>query len=158
LAKAITGVFTAANKTYDGSIAATVTGTLQGVVAEDNVALGGTGTFSDSGVGRGKTVAITGGLLGADAGNYTVAFNTTAQADILADPVSDGYDAALGSAQKLSSSNSSQSVGYVSRQNRLVEAGGADRSDAATLVGCDESGCASYVVIDGGINIPTSNR
>ena len=76
---ALVGAILAANKTYDGTVAATITGrTLTGVVAGDSVSyVGGTATFADRNVAPVNTVTATGlSLGGADAGNYTV--NTTA--------------------------------------------------------------------------------
>jgi len=75
----ITGSFTASNKIYDATTAATITGrTLSGVLGTDVVSyVGGTANFSDKNIGNGKIVTATGlGLSGTDAGNYTV--NTTA--------------------------------------------------------------------------------
>ena len=86
-AKALTGSFTANNKQYDGTNAATVaTRSLSGVVGTETVTLnGGTATFADKNVGNGKTVTLTGATLGgADAGNYTLASVSTATADITA--------------------------------------------------------------------------
>ena len=74
-AKSVTGSFTAADKDFDGTNAATITGrSLAGAVAGDLVALiRGTATFSDANPGVGKTVSGTGFALGgADAGNYTL--------------------------------------------------------------------------------------
>ena len=83
---------TAANKVYDGSTAATVSGgVLLGAVAGDNVALGTpTGAFSDKNVGLGKTVNITGlALTGSDAVNYSVgSLSASATADITPKPLS----------------------------------------------------------------------
>src|SRR3989442_1526226 len=82
----ITGSFTASNKVYDGTAAATIaTRWLTGVIAPDVVSLtGGTATFSDKNVANGKTVTATGFTLsGADAGNYQLASTTlTATANI----------------------------------------------------------------------------
>ena len=69
----------AANKEYDGSNSATVTGTaaVAGKVGSDDVTVtGGTATFDNKNVGAGKTVTFNGySLSGAAAGNY----NLTAQ-------------------------------------------------------------------------------
>jgi hypothetical protein len=83
--KAITGAFTAADKVYDGTPAATaVTRTLSGVISPDVVTLtGGTAAFNDKHVGTGKTVTLTGaGLAGTHAGNYRLASVSTTTADI----------------------------------------------------------------------------
>lgn len=69
----ITGVF-ADNKTYDGSTAATVTGTpvINGKIGNDVVTVSaGTAAFDDKNVGNNKTVTFSGfGLTGTDSGNY----------------------------------------------------------------------------------------
>ena len=78
----VTGIG-ASNKVYDGTTAATLTGTpgtLVGVVSGDTVTLSGTaaGTFADPNVGTGKTVTVSGQTLtGASAGNYTLTEPTT---------------------------------------------------------------------------------
>nr|WP_315526064.1 YDG domain-containing protein [uncultured Achromobacter sp.] len=82
--KALTGAITAAGKTYDGTTAASTTGTLNGVVQGDNVALSTTGAFADKNAAIGKLVNVTGSLTGADAGNYTVSANGTTTATIAA--------------------------------------------------------------------------
>ena len=84
----LTGSFTAASKTYDGTASASITGrSLAGVIGGDDVSLsGGAATFSDKNVGSGKVVTGTGfSLAGADAGNYALASTTlTSSADITA--------------------------------------------------------------------------
>ncbi|WP_212784863.1 YDG domain-containing protein [Ferrigenium kumadai] len=82
---AVTGV-TAANKTYDATIAATLGGTATvTALGTDVVTLGGTGsgTFANKNVGSGKAVTVTGYTLGGtDAGNYTVVQPTGVTANI----------------------------------------------------------------------------
>ena len=94
----VTGSFTAANKVYDGTTAATIASrSLSGVAAGDDVSLsGGTATFADKNVGTGKTVTGTGfSLSGADASKYTLASSTlTTTANITAKPLTvDGVTA-----------------------------------------------------------------
>jgi len=85
-AKSVTGSFTAANKPYDGTATATITGrSLSGAISGDDVSLsGGSATFSDKNVANGKTVTGTGFVLaGGAAGNYSLASSTlTTTADI----------------------------------------------------------------------------
>jgi uncharacterized repeat protein (TIGR01451 family) len=71
------------SKPYDGTSAATITGTLVGVVSPDVVNLVGTGTFAQvtSGTGIAVTAACT--LSGANAGNYTLAQPTGLTGTIL---------------------------------------------------------------------------
>jgi hypothetical protein len=82
---ALTGTITAANKTYDATTAATITGRgLTGAIGGDVVSYtGGTATFSDQNVAVGKVVTGAGlSLLGTDAGNYTVNGTAITAADI----------------------------------------------------------------------------
>lgn len=77
--KNVTGAFTAANKIYDGGIAATVaTRTVQGRIGDDALVLTtGAATFADKHVGSGKTVTWNGfALTGTDAGNYNLTNNS----------------------------------------------------------------------------------
>ncbi|MEI6656093.1 MAG: YDG domain-containing protein, partial [Verrucomicrobiota bacterium] len=60
------------NKPYDGTTAASITGSLEGVIAPDAVTLSGAGTFADAKVGTGTAVTAACTLLGADAANYTL--------------------------------------------------------------------------------------
>jgi hypothetical protein len=84
-ALAITGGFTAENKTYDATAAATVlTRSTTGRVAGDAVNLtGGTATFDNKNVAASKTVTLAGAALtGEDAANYTLASVNTTTAEI----------------------------------------------------------------------------
>ncbi len=104
VALSLTGSFTANNKTYNGSTAATIaTRSLTGVISGDDVNLsGGSATFDNANAGTGKTVTGTGfGLSGAKAGNYQLASTTLlttadilkANAAISVTPYSVTYDA-----------------------------------------------------------------
>ena len=86
LARAITATLTANDRTYDGTIAATGTLGLSGVVSGDTVSAGaGSMVFNNGNAGTGRTVTASGiSLSGADAGNYTVNVSATGLADILA--------------------------------------------------------------------------
>ncbi len=84
LRKNVTGAFTAANKVWDGTTAASVvTTTVVGALVGDDVELtGGTATFASSTVGT-WTVTLTGaGLMGSDAGNYNLTSVETTTATI----------------------------------------------------------------------------
>jgi hypothetical protein len=79
----------AADKTYDGTTAATLAGgTLVGLVGGETLGVTGlTGTFGDKNVGTGKTVAIAGGTLADGTGrasNYSLTAPTSATASIAA--------------------------------------------------------------------------
>ena len=68
------------NKTYDGSATATLNGaaTFNGMVNGDSLTVAGSGAFSDKNAGTGKTVNVSGIILGgADAGNYTLGSATS---------------------------------------------------------------------------------
>ncbi len=84
LKRSISGVFTANDKTYDGTATATGAISLTGVIAGDNVTAGGAYAFADKRAGLNKTVTASGvALSGADAGNYQLDPLATAVADIL---------------------------------------------------------------------------
>ena len=61
-----------ANKYFDGTNTATITGTLSGIVVGETVTLNGTGTFASSAVANGISVTSTATLTGTDSGNYTL--------------------------------------------------------------------------------------
>ena len=75
----IGGTFTAANKVYDATTAATIETnnlTLLTNAGSDDVALAAVAVFDDKNVGTGKNVSLTGSTLtGADAGNYTLSLS-----------------------------------------------------------------------------------
>ncbi|WP_426077894.1 YDG domain-containing protein [Janthinobacterium sp. PSPC3-1] len=83
------GGITAGNKVYDGGTAAaldTGSATFGGLVTGDSLNASASGAFSDKNAAAGKTVNISGIVLGGvDAGNYTLDSTTaTAKADITA--------------------------------------------------------------------------
>ena len=83
--KPVDGSFTAADKVYDGTADAEITGrALTGAIAGDDVSLsGGTASFDDANAGQDKPVAGTGfTLAGEDAANYTLASVAATSADI----------------------------------------------------------------------------
>ncbi|MFN8454654.1 MAG: YDG domain-containing protein [Anaerolineae bacterium] len=87
----ISGV-TADNKVYNGTTAATLSGTalLNGVESGDTVNLGGTptATFVNANVGNNKVVTVTGYTIsGADAANYTLTQPTGLSANITPKPI-----------------------------------------------------------------------
>ena len=73
--KALTADFTANDKTYDGTTAATLAGAavLDGLIGGDDVTLNNPSSarFSDKNAGAGKTVTGAMSISGGDAGNYT---------------------------------------------------------------------------------------
>ncbi|WP_336984791.1 YDG domain-containing protein, partial [Acinetobacter modestus] len=80
--KQITGVLTAQDKVYDGTTNAIVNGSLNGLITGDEVNLNAQGQFADKNAGSNKNVNVSGSLSGTDAGNYDLAANTSAQANI----------------------------------------------------------------------------
>ncbi|HEY4697076.1 MAG TPA: YDG domain-containing protein, partial [Gallionella sp.] len=77
---------TAANKVYDATTSATLSGAAITALGADIVSLGGTGSgaFADKNAGTGKTVTISGNysISGMDAGNYNLIQPAGATADI----------------------------------------------------------------------------
>ncbi|MFN8308372.1 MAG: YDG domain-containing protein [Chitinophagales bacterium] len=70
------------SKSYDGTTAAIITGTLSGIVSPDVVTLNGTGTFASANAATGISVTSTSTLGGADAGNYSLTQPTGLTGDI----------------------------------------------------------------------------
>jgi hypothetical protein len=87
LSLAVTGV-TAANKVYDRSVNANLSGGVIAPISGDTVSLdaaAATGVFADKHVGTAKAVTVSGyALTGADAGNYALVQPTGLTADISA--------------------------------------------------------------------------
>ncbi len=83
-ARPLSATVVAANKVYDATRVAELSGSLSGVLAGDSVSLSGaTGLFDTKHAGLGKTVTFTGAsLTGADAGNYSLTSPATTRADI----------------------------------------------------------------------------
>ena len=78
---------TASDKTYDGSVTATMNGNsavYSGLVSGDTFNGTYTGVFSNANVDTGKTVTITSSYTGADVNNYSVTDQSSTTADISA--------------------------------------------------------------------------
>ncbi len=84
LARALSAAATVADKTYDGTVAATVSGwNVLGVLTGDTVNVAANSAqFSDKNVGTGKSVSVGATLTGADAGNYSLSSVTAGTASI----------------------------------------------------------------------------
>ena len=84
----ITGTSVAANKVYNGTTAATVTGgTLSGVISGDTVTLTQAGTFASKNVGTAIVVTANDSISGTSAANYTLTQPTGLKASITAKPI-----------------------------------------------------------------------
>jgi trimeric autotransporter adhesin len=71
--RAVTTSFTGTSRVYDGSVAASVNGTVNNAVAGDQIGTTQSATFADKNVGNSKLITVSGvQLTGADAGNYTL--------------------------------------------------------------------------------------
>jgi filamentous hemagglutinin family protein len=81
--KSLTATYSGVNRVYDGTTAATVTGTSTDLIAGDSLLIRGNGNFTGAGAkNQGSTKAlaiISASLSGADAGNYAL-LNTTGSA------------------------------------------------------------------------------
>ncbi|MCA9473625.1 MAG: filamentous hemagglutinin N-terminal domain-containing protein, partial [Nitrospira sp.] len=82
--KTITTPLPVNNKVYDGTTAASISTTGNGVITGDVVTVNGTATFGDKNVGTGKTVNLTGlTITGTDVSNYVLSSTTgTSSANI----------------------------------------------------------------------------
>src|SRR5439155_882773 len=96
-ARTVTGSFTAADKVYDGSAAATITTrSLSGALSGDDVALsGGTASFDSKDVGTNKPVSGSGfTLAGTAKSNYTLGSVSGTTANITPKSISGSFTAA----------------------------------------------------------------
>jgi hypothetical protein len=84
---------TAADKSYDGTTAATLSGTIAGVISPDNVVLNLFGNFNDAQVGQNKPVTSTSTITGTSASNYLLLQPQGLTATITGNPcnVADGF-------------------------------------------------------------------
>lgn len=106
-AKALTAVYSASDKVYDGNALAAVTGSSTDIISGDIVTFAETAAFTNKNAGTNKTVNVTGiALGGVDAGNYSLQNATaTTTADVtpkpldlavtVADKIYDGTTAAI---------------------------------------------------------------
>ncbi len=86
--KDISANYTAKDKIYDGTKAAAVETSLNGIIGNDAAIGTATGEFEDKNPGTDKTVTISGSISGADAGNYNLTnASDTSTADIIPRPV-----------------------------------------------------------------------
>jgi len=123
----VTGL-SATNRTYDGTTAASLSGTasLSGVVGSDDVSLAGTASasFGTKTVGTGKAVTVTGySLTGTDSGNYSLSQPSGLTANISAlaltgsitasNKMYDGSNVATIASRTLSGAIVSDDVSYV---------------------------------------------
>jgi len=95
--KPITGSVSVANKEYDGTASATITGrALEGTIEGDEVELsGGSAAFADKNVGESKPVSVSGAsLAGADGSNYELGTVSAEDADITPLGVTGSFTAA----------------------------------------------------------------
>ena len=76
--KALTALFTGSDKTYDGTTAATVSGSSSDLVSGDRVGFAfSAASFADKNAAAGKAITVSGiQLTGADAGNYSLTSST----------------------------------------------------------------------------------
>jgi hypothetical protein len=139
---------TATNKTYDATIAATVT-YADNRVAGDIFTVSGSATFSSKTVGTGKTVTASGiTLSGTDAANYTPNTTTTTTANITARSLAvtitatnKTYDATIAATVTYADNRVAGDVftvnGSATFYNKNVGAGKTVTSTSITLTGTD---------------------
>jgi hypothetical protein len=162
LPKGLTASITAANKEYDGTTGATLTGcTLNGVVSGDFVTCddsSASASFDDKNVGTNKMVSATGlALSGADAGNYSFAGTASGTASITAKHITgsfsaddkeyDGTTAATVLSRGLSGALSGDSVtlagGSATFNDEIV---GTDKTVTLTSASLSGTGSGNYVL------------
>jgi hypothetical protein len=156
--KPLTGSFTVADKVYDGTTVATVTGrSLSGIVGSDDVQLtGGAATFDTTAQGTGKAVTLSGASLGgAKALNYALtAVNPTTAAITgrtvtvtglaAAGRVYNGLrSVAVGGAAALSGAVNGDDVTIAGSPGGLLDSAGVGSGKAVTLTGLSLGGGAA---------------
>lgn len=144
------------SKAFDGTTAATITGTLSGIISPDVVNLVGTGVFASSAQANGISVTSTSTLSGADAGNYTLTQptgltgNITAAAPALftfaTAAVTSGTPANL-TISNLSSANNGGTVTMISSStpsSGYTGASGTNNAGAAAVSGALNTSTSTY--------------
>lgn len=146
------------SKAFDGTTAATITGTLSGIISPDVVTLVGTGVFASSAQANGISVTSTSTLAGADAGNYTLTQptgltgNITAAAPALfaftagTAAVTSGTPANL-TISNLSSANNGGTVTMISSStpsSGYTGASGTNNAGAAAVSGALNTSTSTY--------------
>jgi hypothetical protein len=162
--RTLTPGVTAADKIYDGTTAATLTGwSLTGVLGADGVSLtGGAAVFASKTVGTGKTVTATGlALTGAKASYYTLATTTaTTTANInpatptitWATPAAISYGIALSVTQLNATASVPGSFVYTPAANTLLNAG----AGQALTVAFTPTDATDYTTASGATTITVS--
>jgi hypothetical protein len=124
-------------KSYDGSALAAITGTLTGIINDDDVSFSGTGTFDTADAGEDKAVTSTSSLTGDDAGNYTLTQPvgltgtiTKADQEITFNAIAT-QSLSAGSLELSASSNSGLTITYESSNTAVATVSGS----TATFVG-----------------------
>jgi hypothetical protein len=116
-----------ADKAYDGTTTATLSGTLSGVISPDSVTLNKIAAFADANVGVNKPVTSTSTITGTDALNYNLVQPTGLTAAITAIPCTQGasgsviWDFGTSSANAAPASNtvSGVTISNISTGNNL---------------------------------------
>ncbi len=125
--KNLTATYTGTNKTYDGTTAATVTGSSSDIISGDTVTFSQTAAFTNKNVGTGKTVNVTGiSLGGTDGGNYTPTSTTaTTTANVTPAPltISANNDSKLFTGAPYSGGNGVSYTGLVNGETGSVLGG-----------------------------------
>jgi autotransporter-associated beta strand protein len=143
LSLAVTGV-TAANKVYDRTVTATLSGGAVAPISGDTVTLdtsAATGVFANRNVGLAKAVTASGYVLGgSDAGNYAIAQPTGVTADITAKSLTiSGLNPTKVYDRSLNASVSGGTVSPISGDTVTVDATGATGAFADWNVGTGKS-------------------
>ncbi|MFY7734556.1 MAG: beta strand repeat-containing protein [Bacteroidia bacterium] len=146
------------SKAFDGTTAATITGTLSGIISPDVVTLIGTGVFASSAQANGISVTSTSTLAGADAGNYILTQptgltgNITAAAPVLfaftagTAAITSGTPANL-TISNLSSANNGGTVTLISSgtpSSGYTGASGTNNAGAAAVSGALNTATSTY--------------
>jgi filamentous hemagglutinin family protein len=148
---------TVANKVYDGTTNASITGaTFTGLLGSDQVTLGLSGGFADKNVGQGKSVTGSYALSGSDAGNYVLSGATAFTGSAAITPATLTYVANAASVQ--SGTTFPTLGGTVSGFVGGDTLASATRGSAAWATTADTSSAAgSYAITGSGLTADNGN-
>ena len=147
------------SKAFDGTTAATITGTLSGIISPDVVNLVGTGVFASSAQANGISVTSTSTLSGADAGNYTLTQPTGLTGNITAAaPALFAFTA--GTAAITSGTPANLTISNISNANNVgtvtMISSTSPSTGAGTYTGASGTNNAGAAAASGALNTSTS--
>jgi hypothetical protein len=160
------------SRAYDGTDVATITGTLDGMVVDEEVTFNGTGTFANPNAGTGIAVMSTSTISGAQSGNYSLSQPTeltgtitqatqTITFNALANKVAGDVDFQLGarvsSSLPLTYASSNSGVATVSSSGLVTIVGAGTTDITVSQAGNSNYNAATSVVQTLTVTVPPAS-